>query len=233
MLAPEIFPAPAPLRMTGGGAAAPGAALGVSGGSSGAGSSAGGGFGGGFAAWGGGGGGGLPPWQTEAPQAPAGQISAPQVPGLPFLQTVPVVWVASSGAPFFMPSLTIPASPAPGGAPAPTSSAPVSTSSSLTPVAPFVPAGGTFAIGTPPEIPGSGEGGPPADVNGGNGDSSGQPSGAQPQETPPNSPQPDQLPEGRETPQYTPEPGTGLLALAGALAAAGWAAFRNRRIRSR
>lgn len=217
MLAPEIFPAPGPLRMAGY-SGAPGLEAGVSGGS-------GGGFGGGFPAWGGGGGTGLPPWQNVAPQAPVGQIPAPRVPGQPFPQSVPVVWVASNGTPFFTPSPVSSAPSASGGAPALPSGAPVPTSFSFTPIVPFVPlGGGTMVIGSLPGVSDSGGSNSPANPN--------SESGAQPPENVLSSPQPDQPPEGPQTPQDTPEPGTGLLAAAGALAMAGLAAFRNRRNRT-
>jgi hypothetical protein len=214
-LAPEIFPAAAPAPIAGASAAAPGVELGVSEGSKGS--------GGGFPAWAGGGGTGLPPMQSVAPQTPAGPIPEPQAPGQPLSQTVPVVWVATYEMPPFTPSPVSSDFPAPGGAPALLSSEPVSTSSSLPPIVPFVPAGGgTGAAGSQPAPPDSGEDNPQPKLSGGSGDNSGQPPDAQPAAETTDSPQVDQPPEGTDAPDYTPEPGTVWLAVAGALAVALW-----------
>jgi MYXO-CTERM domain-containing protein len=211
LLAQEIFPAPAPLQMALGGVS-------VSGRSSDSEGGIGGGFEGGFAAWGGGGYGGLAPWQSVAAQVPGGQIPVPRIPDQSLPQTVPVVWVASSETAFLTPGLITSASTVPAGESALPTSPPAPASSSFLSA---VPSGGGGSVMAPPELPASTSGSGTETPSGGGGDSGPPLTGDSPT-TPPVS----------DTPTDTPEPGTGLLAAAGALAVAGLAAFRRRRQRA-
>jgi hypothetical protein len=220
-LAEEIFPVRPPLQMAIGGVAAPGGSAGVSSGS-------GGGYGGGFAAWGGGGGAGLTPGQTAAPQAPVGQVAVPRVSEQPLPQSIPVVWVASATPQSYTLSLVSSSAPASAGQSALASSPPVLLGTSFTPGFLVSPTGGeAVPLEQQPVVPASVAINPPANPSGGSGGSNTPPQGDSP-----NSPQPGLPPKGPDAPEDTPEPATGLLAAAGALALAGLAAFRNRRNRT-